>query len=550
MKDGLTTTSDERPPVALSSPESIEDGQAGAGSTLAAVGRSALILTGGMVMAQVVILVRELFVAGQTGASSGFDALIVGIALPTALGGVLTAGTTVALVPTYLSLSSERDRSRALWFAGYVLTWVAMAGLLLWLALTLLAEQIVAVAGSGLTTTSEAEAVGYLRVVAPSVFVYSVYGILTGVCQAEERFAPLAASTVGIAAASVAVTLALWDQLGLTAYAVGSLAGPIVGVLVVAIALGRHSLLPRPRISTPNEGLRSYLGQALPLTISASILQFNAVIATAFASTLSEGSVASLRFGHLLVVVPIGAISVAWGKAIYPQLVKTTLGDGGGRMRLGALTSVAVRFAAALFVPVAMLTAAVAPLATAVVFGRGQFDAEDIERTAIVVAGYAPLIVLSLINPPLVSALNARRKANVLLAGGIINVTANLVLTVTLGSLMGIIGVALSTSITSGLIAVFFSQRVRRLDDTFLVRPVLRVLGLGTFAAAPGAFVAAWLAWSRWDELGTVTGVALLAVIGIAGMAAYVVIARAVRLKEPLLIVRSTGRFVMRRVGH
>jgi hypothetical protein len=79
---------------------------------------------------------------------------------------------------------------------------------------------------------------------------------------------------------------------------------------------------------------------------------------------------------------------------------------------------------------------------------------------------------------------------------------------------------------------------------------VLRVLGLGTFAAAPGAFVAAWLAWSRWDELGTVTGVALLAVIGIAGMAAYVVIARAVRLKEPLLIVRSTGRFVMRRVGH
>ena len=57
-------------------------------------------------VAQAVVVIRELFVAAQTGASSSLDALIVGIVLPTALGAILVAGTTVALIPGYLAEKS------------------------------------------------------------------------------------------------------------------------------------------------------------------------------------------------------------------------------------------------------------------------------------------------------------------------------------------------------------------------------------------------------------------------------------------------------------
>ena len=126
--------------------------------------------------------------------------------------------------------------------------------------------------------------------------------------------------------------------------------------------------------------------------------------------------------------------------------------------------------------------------------------------------GYAPFIVLSIINPPLVGALNARRKGIVLLAGGIINVSVNLVLTVSLGSLMGIIGVALSTSITGVIIATFFSQRVRRLDG--YVRRSTGASGAGIRPSSPRhrrRSSAAWLVWSRWEDLGTLPGLAVLA---------------------------------------
>ena len=122
-------------------------------STLASVGRSALVLTGSMAASQAVIVIRELFVAAQTGASASLDALLVGIALPTAMGGVLTAGTTVAFVPAYMSAMSKGGPRAAQKFAGYVLSWSAVVSLFLALGLVAFADEVVAIAGSGLTQT-------------------------------------------------------------------------------------------------------------------------------------------------------------------------------------------------------------------------------------------------------------------------------------------------------------------------------------------------------------------------------------------------------------
>ena len=517
-------------------------------STLASVGRSALVLTGSMAASQAVIVIRELFVAAQTGASASLDALLVGIALPTAMGGVLAAGTTVALVPAYMSAMSKGGPRAAQKFAGYVLSWSAVVSLFLALGLVAFADEIVAIAGSGLTAADQADAAGYLRIVAPVVFVFGLYGILVGVCQARQMFAAMGAATVAIALTSVVVTLAFWSEFGLTAYAIGSLIGPISGLAVVAFTLARRSALPRLEIRAPGAGLRSFAAQALPLMASASILQLNVVVNSAFASQLAEGSVAALRFGNLLVAVPAGAIALSWGKAIYPQLVRTTLDSDGSR--LGILTGAALRYALALFVPLSMLTMAVAPLAVSVAFGRGEFTTEDVLQTALVLVGFAPLVVTGMVIPPLVGALNARRKALVLLAGGVINVTLNLVLNTVLGFTIGILGIALATSLTSVFIALFFSGRVRRLEPSFDVRPAVRVLARGALAASPGAAIVAWVTWSEWQELGKIEGVVWMALAGIFGLASYLAFSKLLGLGEPLvimnIIIRRVSQFLPR----
>ena len=75
---------------------------------------------------------------------------------------------------------------------------------------------------------------------------------------------------------------------------------------------------------------------------------------------------------------PISAISPAWGSAMYPTLVRAARDRDDS---LASTTSRSLRFAIATFVPIAALTAAVAPVAVAVAYGRGAFGPQDVAET-------------------------------------------------------------------------------------------------------------------------------------------------------------------------
>ena len=192
------------------------------------------------------------------------------------------------------------------------------------------------------------------------------------------------------------------------------------------------------------------------------------------------GSITGGRYAEVLVRTPISAISPAWGSAMYPTLVRAARNRDDS---LAATTSRSLRFAIAAFVPIAMLTAAVAPVAVSVAYGRGAFGPEDVERTARAVAGFAPLIVVLMTSPVLAGAHNARRTGTILLAGGIINVTTNVISDLVLGAWLGVPGIALASSVSTTIVTVFFAWRLAIADRSFALRPIGRALGLAIAAS-------------------------------------------------------------------
>src|SRR3954465_11794508 len=94
------------------------------GISLGAVGRSAFILSAAAAVSQVLAVVRELFLAGNVGLSSSFDALIIGITLPTTLALAFSGGATRAIVPAYLEIKKDAGLAAARRLAGVVTTWV------------------------------------------------------------------------------------------------------------------------------------------------------------------------------------------------------------------------------------------------------------------------------------------------------------------------------------------------------------------------------------------------------------------------------------------
>lgn len=503
--------------------------------SLSAVGRSALILTGGAGAVQVLAIVRELFLAAQIGASAQLDALLIALVLPTALPSVLTSGAITALVPAYLEAREAGGVEEARRLAGTILVWVGIAGAVIWLGLAAFAGVAVAVTGPGLSVASQSDAVSFLQLLAPIAFVTAISAILFAVCQAEQRFLAISVASFSGPACTLATMLLLWNSLGLRALALGSLVGPIVSVSILLGTMVRASLVPLPMLR-PSGRLGPFARHAAPLTVGAAILQLNLVADRAVASLLGPGAVSVLRYADVLVRVPVGAIGPAWGSAIYPALVRSTLGGIAGSLAVD--TQRTLRYATAVFIPVAMLTAAVAPVAVRLAYGRGAFNPAALDITSGAVAAFAPLLLIRMISPILTGAHNARRRGQVLLLGAGLNVVLNFILDVVLGISMGVIGVALSSSITSALVLAFFTWRMATSEATFTLRPVARTLGLAVLASMPVTLGAALFCWSGLAPGGVFPAVLALIAIAVLAAVSYLATAALVGMDEPRTLVR------------
>ncbi len=466
----------------------------GRGFSLASVGRSASFLVGATALVQVVGIMRELFLAAQVGVSPELDAAIVGLALPLVVSTVFVAGARTALVPAYFDADREGDPDRGKRLAGVVMVWVAITGSVAAVLLALGADAAVAVTGPGLDISGKVVAADYVRLTAPILVAMGVSSVLYATCQAEDMFGWIAWSIVTGPLVALITMILLWDDLGLTALAVGSLIGPFVSLVVLVVAVARRHVTPIAGLFGRGLGLRAFWHHALPLTVSAAILQLNTVVDRAVASLVAPGAISALRYGDSLVRAPISAISPAWGAGLYPALVRSTQAQG--EDELGPATQRTLRFTIAAFVPIAILAAAVAPVAVAVVFGRGRFGPEDVSRVAEVLAAFAPLIALLMVQPVLVGALNARRQGTMLLVAGIVHVVLNTFFDVVLGFTLGVVGVALSSTFTVALVVLFQAISLRRSGTAIAIPPILRDTGMAALAALPGGLVVAGVCWS------------------------------------------------------
>lgn len=519
-------------------------------SPTAGAARSAVILTGGAIATQIIGVIRILYLASFVGAAGQLDPLLIALALPGAVSGVITSGAATALVPAYLEARAAGGRASASRFGGLIITWAAIGGVLIGLLLALLADSIVSIAGPRLAGADLEAAIRFLRLFSLLTPILSVSAILGSVCQAEQRFVTLTLSAIAGSATTVGMMVALWSAMGMDAFAVGSVVGPAVALLVLVIGAARASVLPRPTLVARDLGVRAYVRHALPLSLSSAVLQLNVIVESAIANLIGPGGVSVLRYAEVLIRTPIGAIGPAWGTAIYPTLVESTreVGSEG----LARTTMMAARYATAVFVPVAFLTASMAPIIVSVAYLRGEFTEMAVHQTAPVVAAFAPLMVVLMISPVLTGALNALRRGTVLLAGGVLNVVVNAMLAPLFAVALGfaVPGIALSSSLTPIVVATFFARRLGKSEPSFRPRGLADTIVRACCASLPVAVVCALIGWSLPLPRNPLLGLMILAIVAVPGAFAYALVASRLGLREPMTIVELLGRRLRALISH
>ena len=132
------------------------------------------------------------------------------------------------------------------------------------------------------------------------------------------------------------------------------------------------------------------------------------------------------------------------------------------------------------------------------------------------------------------------------MAMGFLDAILNAVFNVGLGLLIGVAGIALSTSLTMGVIQFIKAWRLGSLEEAFPLGALIVVSARSLTASLVVAAPITLVAWNLPHGLGLANALALLVGLATAGMVGYLGMSRLIGLDEPWIVARTMLRSPLR----
>jgi putative peptidoglycan lipid II flippase len=405
---------------------------------------------------------KEVAVARQLGAADVLDAFLLAFALFTFLDTVLVQSAISATLPAYVELR-ERDSDDA---ARKLISLIAGRGVVALAVVSLISlvagAPLLQLLGSGFTPAKVALTQRMFTIMVPGIVFSGVSTVAETMLHARSRFVAVALAPIGIPIITMMVVVSPavhWPY----ALAVATCAGFAFESLVLLAVLGASSLLLRPQLRGTSEHLPVVLAQYFPVVMSALIFAGGPLVDQAIAATRAAGSVAELGYANRITSVALGIAALALTTAVFPHFSQIAARrEWTNLWRTFRAYSVVVLVVS--LPGMLLLIVGSQPLVT-LLYQRGRFTAQ----TGLVVASVQRLLALQipayLVGIMGVRVLSAVRRNRALVWVAAVSFVVNWVADYLFAVVLGLPGIALSTSlvyvISSTLVVVILRRELR-----------------------------------------------------------------------------------------
>src|SRR2546427_2404025 len=350
--------------------------------------------------------VRDFFIARAFGGGVVTDAFFVAFRIPILLRRLLAEGAFsqvfVPLLAEYKNRRGEADTKQLVDRTATLLTLALLAATVLGVAL---APVIIYISAPGFAATPAKFdlTVAMLRITFPYILFISLVSLAGGILNTWSRFA-IPALTPALLNLSFIFGALFFSPYFDPPVMVLAWAVFIGGALQLALqipALAKIGILPRPRLSFSDPGVRRILLLMGPAVLGVSVAQVSLLINTIFASYLEDGSVSWLYYADRLMEFPTGLLGVALGTILLPSLSKYH--STSDENEYSKLLDWGLRLTFILAAPAAVALALLSVPLVTTLFHYGQFGERDVwmTRHALIAysAGLLGLILVKVLAP-------------------------------------------------------------------------------------------------------------------------------------------------------
>ncbi len=408
-------------------------------------------------LAKACAALREVAVAWRYGISGTVDAFQLALTVTTWTATIVTAMSTVVLVPRLVALHRREQAHRAFVaeLNGTVVLVAAAVGLLTWAT----APQAISLISGGLDDQTRALATSMGLRMAPVASLTILAGYFAIRLQARERFGyslieALPAVTTGV------LVLVVPSEYGGAPLIWGVLLGLVFQVLWLGWLTARSDgSIGSVRFRRQSDQWPAIYGSVMFMAAGQIVLAISAPVDQAFAASLGDGSVAALGYATRIVALFTTFGSVVVARAVLPVL-SGAVADG--QYELGRHQT--LRWAWLMFalgVAAALLGWVLAPLGIGLLYERGAFGAGETLVVAEVFRYGLLQLPFFLGGLVLVQWNAALRRYQLLLWVSVSTLAAKILLSILLVEALGLVGLMLATSgmyALSSLLMLLFSK--------------------------------------------------------------------------------------------
>jgi putative peptidoglycan lipid II flippase len=446
------------------------------------VAKSSFLFALGTFLSRLTGVLRESVLAGVFGANALLDAFIIANRIPNLLRELLAEGALGSSFTKVYATLKEQDSQRAHRFLVQSFQFFSLIiGILCLVGIVFAPELVKLMTLFSPETEKHAQfihdTVGLTRLLFPFIAFMTLGAIASGVLHQKGRFFTSAISSVALNIGYIIGALffarllekhgSSWIESSiadrsLTGLALGVLLGGLLQTLIqfwgMKTKLQTKGLVGRFPWSPDIKKVCKLMG---PMVIAGSAGQINVLVNTNFATSLQEGAVTWLNFSFRLLQLPIGIFAVGVGIISLPSLTRVIT-------KKGSPFQVAEKLEEALF----LVTWLVAPClcfllinslpVTQLLYQHGKFTSFDSISTADALFFYSFSLIAYGLLKVLTSYYYAAERTQYAMKVSLFSILINLLANLFFVSHLGHKGLALSTSCTLTLNALFLLWGLRK----------------------------------------------------------------------------------------
>src|SRR6204780_3778570 len=337
---------------------------------------------GGILLSRVLGFFREWAVAHQMGSNAVTDAYYAAFTLPDFLNYLIAGGSlSVTFIPVFAKYSAEGREDEAWRVFSTVMTFMSIVLIVMLGAGEIFTPTLARFIAPGFDPQEKRQVIFLTRLMLPAQFCFYQGSILSAVQHAKGKFVIPSLAPVVYNLMIIAGGILLASRIGMTGFAVGVLAGALLGNFLLQVyGAIKVDARFRPNLNLSHPGFLLFLRLSVPIMLALSLVFTDDWVIRWFGSYLQPASITWLSYGKTLMRGPLGVVGQGVGVASFPFLAQ--LYSEGKIDELNRLLNTTMKLLIVLLVPISALTVAQSSPVVYLVFSHTRLHGTDFDATA------------------------------------------------------------------------------------------------------------------------------------------------------------------------